>query len=59
MTNVEHFIEIGIALSTEKNHEVLLEKILLTAIELATADGGTIYSVTPDQTLKFETIIIF
>ena len=57
MTNVEHFIEIGIALSTEKNHEVLLEKILLTAIELANADGGTIYSVTDEQTLKFETII--
>lgn len=57
MTNVEHFIEIGIALSTEKNHEVLLEKILLTAIELANADGGTIYSNTSEQTLKFETII--
>ena len=57
MTNVEHFIEIGIALSSEKNHEVLLEKILLSAIELANADGGTIYSVTQDERLKFETMI--
>jgi len=57
MTNVEHFVDIGIALSTEKNHKVLLEKILLSAKFLANADGGTIYSITDNQELKFETII--
>jgi len=57
MTNVDHFIEIGIALASEKNHEVLLEKILLSAKDLAHADGGTIYSITAQSELKFETII--
>ncbi len=57
MANVEHFIDIGIALSTEKNHKVLLEKILLSAKHFANADGGTIYSVNDKNELKFETII--
>lgn len=57
MTNVEHFIDIGIALSTEKDHNLLLEKILKTAKQLANADGGSIYSIQDGQELKFETII--
>ncbi|WP_281561602.1 HD domain-containing phosphohydrolase [Thalassomonas sp. RHCl1] len=57
MNNVELFTEIGIALSTEKDHRLLLEKILLNAIILTHADGGTIYSVTAEHALKFETII--
>ncbi|GLX79894.1 phosphohydrolase [Thalassotalea insulae] len=57
MENIEHFIEIGIALSTEKDHQVLLEKILLSAMELSHADGGTIYSVNDKQQLVFDTLI--
>ena len=38
-------IELGIALSAERNHGRLLEKILLGAKELANADGGTLYLV--------------
>lgn len=57
MDNIEHFIEIGIALSTEKNHKVLLEKILLSAMDLSNADGGTIYSINDDQELVFDTLI--
>jgi len=57
MDNVEHFIEIGIALSAEKNHKVLLEKILLSAMELSQADGGTIYSVNDKKELIFDTLI--
>ncbi len=57
MENIEHFIEIGIALSTEKNHKVLLEKILMSAMELTNADGGTIYSVNDKQALVFDTLI--
>ena len=57
MENIEHFIEIGIALSTEKDHRVLLEKILLSAMELSNADGGTIYSVNDKQELVFDTLI--
>jgi len=56
MTNVEHFIEIGIALSNEKNHQVLLEKILTSAMQLANADGGTIYSIADNSELVFETM---
>src|SRR5712691_125759 len=38
-------IELGIALSAERNHNRLLEKILLGAKELTNADGGTLYLV--------------
>src|SRR5713101_9348584 len=38
-------IELGIALSAERNHSRLLEKILLGAKELTNADGGTLYLV--------------
>jgi len=36
-------IEIGIALSAERNHHRLLENILLEAKSLCNADGGTLY----------------
>jgi HD-GYP domain-containing protein (c-di-GMP phosphodiesterase class II) len=38
-------IELGIALSAERNFSRLMEKILLGAKELTNADGGTIYLV--------------
>ncbi len=38
-------IELGIALSAERNHSKLMEKILLGAKELTNADGGTLYLV--------------
>ncbi len=57
MNSIEHFIEIGIALSSEKDHHVLLEKIIKSAMELANADGGTIYSISDKNELVFETII--
>jgi hypothetical protein len=37
-------IELGIALSAERNHQHLLETILLGAKELTNADGGTLSS---------------
>jgi len=57
MNSIEHFIEIGIALSSEKDHGILLEKIIKSAMELANADGGTIYSISEQGELVFETII--
>ena len=45
---------IGIALSSEKNHERLLEMILVMAKDITNADGGTLYSKTEDNHLKFE-----
>ena len=41
-------IEFGIALSAERNHDRLLEMILLGAKELSNADGGTLYLVSED-----------
>jgi HD-GYP domain-containing protein (c-di-GMP phosphodiesterase class II) len=46
--------KIGIALSAEKDHNRLLELILVKAMELTHADGGTLYSRTDDNHLKFE-----
>jgi HD-GYP domain-containing protein (c-di-GMP phosphodiesterase class II) len=47
-------IELGIALSAERNHNCLLEEILLGAKELANADGGTLYLVSEDgRELRF------
>ena len=47
-------IELGIALSAERNHDRLQEKILLGAKELTNADGGTLYLVSEDgRELRF------
>ena len=54
---LEELTEIGIALSAEKDHGRLLEMILLKARELTNADGGTLYSRTDDNRLKFEIMI--
>ena len=48
------FIEIGIALSAEREHDRLMERILLEAKDLCNADGGTLYLVVEDEGLKFE-----
>ncbi len=44
-------IEIGIALSAERDHDRLLEEILLGAKDLANADGGTLYLRAGQETL--------
>lgn len=47
--------EIGVALSSEKNINKLLENILLAAKKITNADAGTLYLVDPDhQVLTFE-----
>jgi HD-GYP domain-containing protein (c-di-GMP phosphodiesterase class II) len=48
--------EIGIALSAEKDHARLLELILVKAMEITNSDGGTLYTCTDDQRLKFEIV---
>jgi HD-GYP domain-containing protein (c-di-GMP phosphodiesterase class II) len=45
---------IGISLSAEKNYDRLLEIILIKAKDMTHADGGTIYTLTEENTLKFE-----
>jgi len=56
-TNANSFqrlIEIGIALSAERDINRLMETILLEAKGLCNADGGTLYIRTEDDRLKFE-----
>ncbi len=49
----QRLIEIGIALSSERNHDRLMETILLEAKNICNADGGTLYLKTEDNRLKF------
>lgn len=54
---LDELTDIGIALSAEKDHSRLLEIILLKARELTYADGGTLYTRTEDNRLKFEIMV--
>jgi HD-GYP domain-containing protein (c-di-GMP phosphodiesterase class II) len=45
---------IGVALSGETDIGRLLETILVAAKDITNADGGTLYRVTDERTLKFE-----
>ncbi|MGB0671661.1 MAG: hypothetical protein ACPGNT_09200, partial [Rhodospirillales bacterium] len=53
-TDYKRLIDIGIALSAERDHNRLMEMILLEAKAFANADGGTLYLRLPDDRLKFE-----
>ena len=48
---------VGIALSAEKDNERLLELILSSAKDISNADGGTLYTRTDDDELKFEIML--
>ncbi len=54
VNQLERLHGIGIALSSEHDSQRLQEIILLGAKELTNADGGTLYTVTGDDKLKFE-----
>ena len=56
-TNLQHFIDISIRLTTEKNSSKLLDEILQVVMSIAHSDAGSIYSITPNKQLKFETVI--
>lgn len=56
LDRLEHLMQIGIALSSEKNPDKLLETILRSAKALTNADGGTIYSVHDNKQLQFDFI---
>jgi HD-GYP domain-containing protein (c-di-GMP phosphodiesterase class II) len=49
----QRLIDIGIALSAERDHDRLLERILLEAKAICNADGGTLYLREDDETLRF------
>lgn len=54
LAQLERLNTIGIALSAERDKQRLLEMILQGAQEITNADGGTLYTITPDKHLKFE-----
>ena len=51
---LEQLNQVGVALSKETDITRLLEAILLAAKKITNADGGTLYRVIDDRTLKFE-----
>ena len=51
---LEQLNQVGVALSKETDINRLLEAILLAAKKITNADGGTLYRVTEERTLKFE-----
>jgi HD-GYP domain-containing protein (c-di-GMP phosphodiesterase class II) len=53
---LEQLNTIGAALSAERDLNRLLENILVAAKTITNADGGTLYRVTEDGTLRFEIV---
>lgn len=53
----DHLLDISMQLSSEESSDILMEKILMAAMEVANADAGSIYMVTDSHTLEFQTII--
>jgi len=56
LKRLEQLNHIGIALSQERDITRLLEIILIAAKDITHADGGTLYRMTEEKTLKFEII---
>lgn len=56
LASFERLIEIGIALSAEKDTNRLMERILLEAKDIGNADGGTLYIRSKDDELIFEIV---
>ena len=54
LERLERLNEVGVALSRENDIDRLLETILVAAQTTTNADGGTIYRVTEERTLRFE-----
>jgi HD-GYP domain-containing protein (c-di-GMP phosphodiesterase class II) len=53
---LDHLNAIGASLSAERDINRLLEAILTAAKTITRADGGTLYRVTEDKTLRFEIV---
>ncbi len=56
LKRLEQLNHIGIALSRERDITKLLEAILIAAKDVTHADGGTLYRMTEEKSLKFEII---
>lgn len=53
----QHLLDICVQLNSEENSDILMEKILLAAIDISEADAGSIYLVNDSNELEFRTII--
>ena len=53
---IEELNHIGAALSAERDIGMLLETILLAAMKIVNADGGTLYRVVDGKWIRFETL---
>ena len=56
LQRLDQLIEIGVALSSERDIDKLLESILLAAKSITNADGGTLYRMQEGRCLKFEIV---
>ncbi|WP_430455849.1 HD-GYP domain-containing protein [Rheinheimera sp.] len=56
LEQLEHFVNIGLALARQTDRTILLEQILQSAQHISQADGGTIYRLTSDNSLEFATL---
>src|SRR5262245_46943021 len=54
LKRLEQLNRIGVALSQEKDITRLLETILVAAKDITNADGGTLYRMTEEKSLRFE-----
>jgi len=56
MQRLEQLNDVGALLSAERDIHRLLEQILVAAKTITRADGGTLYRVTEERTLRFEIV---
>ncbi|MEG1877598.1 MAG: HD domain-containing phosphohydrolase [Lachnospiraceae bacterium] len=54
--SIQQLLDVGIALSREKNSDSLFERILTTAMDITNCDGGTLYSK-DGEFLKFKFMV--
>lgn len=55
-TKLNRLVELGIAMSSESNSNKLVEMVLTGAKELASADGGSLYTISGDKKLHFQIV---
>ena len=56
LQRLDQLVEIGVALSSERDIDKLLESILVAAKSITNADGGTLYRMQEGRSLKFEIV---
>ena len=54
LQRLDQLVEIGVALSAERDIDKLVESILVAAKSITNADGGTLYRMQEGRHLRFE-----